>query len=278
MPVYKEYNQPALDNQYNNRLNVPDHETHIQRWELLSREAEQKYRVIKNIPYGELPAEKLDIFPSENPDSKTFVFIHGGYWYKHTAADFYFIAEAFRSYGITTVLIDYPLMPAYPMDQLVTSCKRSIHWLRQNLPAFHGNPDQVYVSGHSAGGHLAAMMMTDHTFIKGVCAISGLYNLLPVRLSYVNEIIRLDTDSAARNSPVNLSPAVSCPLVLAVGANETAEYLSQSRELHENWTRQNIKTELLEIKGADHFSILGTMPDHSSPLHQAMCALMNISG
>ncbi len=277
MPVYKEYNQLTLDNQYNNRLNAPDHEMHLQRWELLSREAEKKYPVVKNIPYGELPDEKLDIFPSEKPNAKTLVFIHGGYWYKHTAADFYLIAEAFRSYGITTVLIDYPLMPAYSMDQLVRSCKRSIHWLRQNLLAYHGDLEQVYVSGHSAGGHLAAMMMTDHTSIKGVCAISGLYNLLPVQLCYVNEIINLDRDTAEKNSPAHLLPVVKCPLVLAVGANETPEYLSQSRELYENWTRQYIKTELLEIDRTNHFSILETMLDHSSPLHLAMCRLMNIS-
>lgn len=276
MPVYKEYDQLTLDNQYNNRLNVPDHEKHVQRWELLSREAEKKYRVIKNIPYGELPDEKLDIFPSEQPNAKTLVFIHGGYWYKHTAADFYLIAEAFRSYGITTVLIDYPLMPAYSMYQLVLSCKRSIHWLQQNVSRYNGNSGQLYVSGHSAGGHLASMMMTDHTFIKGVCAISGLYNLLPVRLCYVNEIIKLDRDTAERNSPVHLSPVVSCPLVLAVGGNETAEYLEQSRELHNTWTRQQINTTLLEVKGADHFSILETMLDHSSPLHLTMCRLMNI--
>jgi arylformamidase len=278
MPIYKEYNQDALDRQYNNRLNAPDHERHLLRWELLSRETEKKYRVIKSIPYGGLPDEKLDIFPSEQAHAKTLVFIHGGYWYKHIAADFYLIAEAFRSYGFTTVLIDYPLMPAYSLDQLVKSCRRSIQWVQQNIAAYNGDPSEIYVAGHSAGGHLASMTMTgeeSNTAVKAVFAISGLYNLQPVQLCYVNETIHLDKETALRNSPVNLSPVVSCPLLLAVGANESAEYLEQSRELYTSWSKQNANVELLEIPGADHFSILETMLVPSSPLHKAMCSLMN---
>jgi arylformamidase len=282
MFIYKQYTQETLNRQYNNRQNAPDHERDLQRWELLSREAEKKYPPIKNIAYGELPDEKLDIFPSEQGQSKTLVFIHGGYWYKHVAADFYLIAEAFRPYGFTTVLIDYPLMPAYSLDQLVISCRRSIHWVQQNIAGYNGNPEQIYVAGHSAGGHLASMMMTavqgfPAASIKGVCAVSGLYNLLPVQLSYVNETIKIDRETVLRNSPVNLLAAVSCPLILAVGAGESSEYLEQSRELYTHWKKQNRETTLLEIPAADHFSILETMLVRSSPLHKAMCRMMEIS-
>lgn len=281
MTIYKQYDQESLDRQYNNRLNVPDHERHLTRWELLSREAEKKYKVVKNIPYGELPDEKLDIFSSEKPNSKTLVFIHGGYWYKHVAADFYLIAEAFKAYGVTTVLIDYPLMPGYPMEQLVLSCRNAIHWVQHNISRYNGDAQEVYVSGHSAGGHLAAMMMVEgkQAFahpLKGICAISGLYNLLPVQLCYVNEILKMDEETALRNSPVHLAPVTWCPLILAVGANETSEYLEQSRELYYAWTNQGVKAEILEIEGADHFSILETMINHSSPLHKAMWRLMEV--
>lgn len=281
MIIYKQYDQDSLDRQYNNRLNVPDHERHLQRWELLSREAEKKYKVVKNIPYGELPDEKLDIFPSDKPHSKTLVFIHGGYWYKHVAADFYMIAEAFRAYGVTTVLIDYPLMPMYPMEQLILSCRNAIHWVQQNISRYNGDPQEVYVSGHSAGGHLAAMMMVEgkQTFaypLKGICAISGLYNLLPVQLCYVNEILKMDEETALRNSPVHLAPVAWCPLILTVGANESSEYLEQSRELYYAWTNQGVKTEILEIVGEDHFSILETMIDPISKLNKAMYQLMKI--
>lgn len=287
MHIYKGYGKESLDRQYNNRLNAPGYEMHLQRWGLLSREAGEKYPVIKNISYGELADEKLDIFPSLQPDSKTLVFIHGGYWYKHTAPDFYLIAEAFRSYGVTTVLIDYPLMPHFSMDQLVVSCRKSIQWLQQNLTRYNGDPNQVYVAGHSAGGHLASMMMVtgwpeiDQPFnsdlIKGVCAISGLYNLLPVQRCYVNDILKMDEVTALRNSPVQLKLQTQGSLVLAVGADESAEYLAQSRELYTNWKDQNVQVELLEIPKLNHFSILGTMLDHLSPLHLSMCRLMGIN-
>ena len=284
MQIYKEYDKDALDRQYNNRLNAPDHEQHLQQWEILSRETEKKYPVTKNIPYGELLDEKLDIFPSQQPHSKILVFIHGGYWHKHTAPDFYLIAEAFRSYELTTVIIDYPLMPEFSMDQLVLSCQRAIGWVYKNISQYNGNPDQIYVSGHSAGGHLASMMMTTDwrefnnklsaDLIKGICAISGLYNLVPIQLCYVNDVLKMDTATSLRNSPVQLRPKTNCPLLLAVGADESAEYLVQSRELFTAWPDQIIK--LLEIPGLNHFSILETMLDHSSTLHKAMCRLMNI--
>ena len=287
MYIYKEYDKESLDRQYNNRLNAPDHEIHIERWENLSKEVEKKYSVIKDITYGEDSHEKLTIFPSPEPNAKTLVFIHGGYWYKHIASDFYLIAEAFRAYGFTTVLIDYPLMPEYTMNQLVLSCRKAILWLCQYLPKYNSNPDQMYVSGHSAGAHLAVMMMTTKwsqfnsvlkdDAIKGVCAISGLYNLIPIQLCYINEILKMDKETALLNSPVQLLPETHCPLVLAVGASETAEYLSQSRELSELWTKQNLRIELIEIAGLNHFSILETMLIPSSALHQAMCHLMQIN-
>ncbi len=287
MLFYKQYTREALDQQYNNRLNASDHEIHLHQWEVLSREAEQKYTVHKNIAYGKLEREKLDIFPSEKPGSKTLVFIHGGYWYKHNPSDFYLIASAFRKYGITTVFIGYPLMPDHSLDQLVCSCRLAISWLCKNLSSYHGNSEQLYVSGHSAGGHLASMMMaTDwpqfdkslsRDTVKGVCSISGLYNLLPVQLCYVNEIIKLDKESAIRNSPVQLLPYTPCPLVLAVGGTETTAYKEQSQELYATWTHKHAEVELLEIAGFNHFSILATMLDESSVLHQAMCKLMGIT-
>ena len=286
MHIYKQYDKESLDQQYNNRLNAPDHEIHLKRWESLSREVEKKYSVIKDIKYGKDSHEKLTIFPSQQPNAKTLVFIHGGYWYKHVASDFYLIAEAFRLYGFTTVLIDYPLMPEYSMNQLVDSCRKAISWVNQNITQYNGNPDQVYVAGHSAGGHLATMMMATNwtqfnpnltdDVIKGVCAISGLYNLVPIQLCNVNEILKMDKESALLNSPVRLLPKTLCPLVLAVGAEETAEYLSQSRQLSDRWTKQDSSIELIEIAGLNHFSILETMLKPSSTLHQAMCHLMQI--
>jgi arylformamidase len=196
------------------------------------------------------------------------------------------IAKAFRMYGITTVLIGYPLMPDHSLDQLVESCGKAIAWVYKNIGEYNGNRDQIYVSGHSAGGHLAAMMITidwnkyaadfPADLLKGVCAISGLYNLLPVKLCYVNENLHLDEGMVNRNSTAFLEPANFCPLRILVGGKEAAEYKAQSKELNDQWLLKNKDTRYLEIDGSDHFSILATMLQTGSSLHLVMKQLMNI--
>jgi arylformamidase len=283
MPIYKQYDQAALDSQYNNRLHVPDFATHLEKWELLSRQTEKEFTAIKDIAYGYLPLEQLDIYPSQQPSSKTLIFIHGGYWYKMDKASFQFIAKAFKAYGITTVLINYPLVPSVSIDEVSTSCRKAIHWVHQNISKFNGDPNELYIAGHSAGGHLAAMLVaTDWkdfnittSVIKGVCAISGLFNLIPIQLSDINQVLNMDKAVAIRNSPVNLLPAIECPLAIVVGADETAEFLDQSAALYNSW-KQSIVTEIVQIPGLNHYSILETMLYPECPLHQVMLRLMKI--
>lgn len=176
MFVYKQYDQADLDSQYNNRLHVPDFAAYLARWELLSRETEKRLPVVKDIPYGSLPAEKLDVYPAPQPCSKTLIFIHGGYWHMLDKAMFHFIAGSFYAYGITTVLLTYPFMPHASMDGIIQSCRSAVQWLHANVLAFNGDPQQMYVAGHSAGGHLAAMLMaTDwKLFNAGIGADSTL--------------------------------------------------------------------------------------------------------
>jgi arylformamidase len=172
MSIYKKYDQEQLNLQYNNRFHVPDFEDHLQRWESLSRLAEKKYRVIKDIPYGNELRESLDIFPSPQKGSKVLVFIHGGYWQKFDKSSFRFIGGAFADYGITTVLINYPLVPSVNIDQVVQSCRKAVDWIHINIAQWNGDPDQLYIAGHSAGAHLAAMLIAkekiqnDQTFIR----------------------------------------------------------------------------------------------------------------
>jgi arylformamidase len=280
MIIYKKYNQKELNLQYNNRHHVPDFVGHLQRWENLSRLTEKKHKVIKDIPYGNGPRECLDIFHSSNKGSKTLVFIHGGYWQKFDKSSFHFIADGFAGYGITTVIINYPLMPSVTMDEVVKSCLKAIDWIHSNIAQWNGDPDQLYIAGHSAGGHLAAMLMTkendqnDKSFIKGVCAISGLFDLEPIQLSNINDVLQMDRATAIRNSPIQKSPVESSPLLLAVGADETNEFIDQSRELYNNWKNKNKGIDCLEIQGMNHFSILSSIDDRNSLLHESIVRMM----
>jgi arylformamidase len=264
-------------------LHVPDYATYMERWEILSRQTENDFPIFKNIPYAALPREQLDIYPSLQPSSKTLIFIHGGYWHKWDKSSFQFIGKAFRNDSITTVLINYPLAPAVSIDQISASCRLAIHWLYQNISAYNGDPGQLYIAGHSAGGHLSAMLLaTDWRpfnlipdAIKGVCVISGLFNLIPICLSDINKSLNMETETALRNSPVHLMPATRCPLSIVVGGNETNEFLDQSKELYTCW-KEHFSAEIEQIQGLNHYSIVETMLDPQSCLHQAMRRLMKI--
>lgn len=284
MRLYKQYDKESLDWQYNNRLQVPEYATYFDKWEQLSRQTEKKFQVIKDIAYGKLARELLDIYPSPEPHSKTLIFIHGGYWQRLDKSDFHFIAGAFRSYGITVVLITYPMAPVVLMDQIVTSCSLAVHWTHKNISKYNGDPGQIYIAGHSAGGHLVAMMMTRKQFgenspaaiLKGASAVSGLYNLIPIQLSYVNDVLQMDKEMALRNSPARLQPMAQYPLLLAAGTNESDEFMDQTRELYASWKNNDFPLELIELPELNHYSTTDAIADPGSVLHRAMCQMMNV--
>jgi arylformamidase len=279
MIIYKQYNQEQLDNQYNNRLHVPDFATYLERWDARSEATREKYAFIKDLQYGNHPREYLDIFSSNTPNAKVLVFIHGGYWQMFDKTKFHFVAEAFLPHRVTTVLINYPLAPAATMDEMVASCCKAMLWLQQNLAAFNANANEVYIAGHSAGAHLAAMIMCTQwvnelqNAIKGICLLSGLFNLIPIQLSYRNEALQMNKEMAIRNSPVELVPTHPCPLLVATGAAETEEFKDQSRELYNN-CKNKATVELLELQGLNHFSILDSLVDENALLYKTMLKLM----
>jgi arylformamidase len=278
MIVYKHYNQEQLNSQYNNRLHVPDYSDYFERWERLSRHTKKENTIIENIFFGDRPEECLDIFPAKGSSARTIVFIHGGYWHLLDKKMFYFLAPTFLKYNITTVFTNYPLAPAVSMDMIVSSCSKAILWLHDNIIRFNGNPLQMYVMGHSAGGHLASMLMVDDdtNFLKGVISLSGLFRLEPIVLSYINDTLHMDIDMAKRNSPVNLEPVNACPLLLAKGENETDEFKAQSIELYDNWKNKCASAELLKIPGKNHYSILDAVAEKGSLLQSAIFRFMSI--
>ncbi|HRH48756.1 MAG TPA: alpha/beta hydrolase [Panacibacter sp.] len=277
MDVYKHYNQEQLNAQYNNRLHVPDYANYFERWEKLSRQTEKEHAIFKDISYGSHALECLDIFPAANPNAKTLVFIHGGYWHLLDKRLFHFLAATFVKRNVTMVLINYPLAPSASMDAIVSSCRNAMLWLQNNLTSYGGDPTQVYIAGHSAGGHLAAMLLVNNnsTFIKGVVSLSGLFQLKPVMLSNINSVLQMDVEAAGRNSPACLQPIHQCPLLLAVGSNETDEFKDQTHEMYDNRKSKHSSIQLLNVPGKNHFSILDAVTENSSALQTAIFRLMN---
>lgn len=286
MIIYKSYDQAALDSQYNNRAKVRDFEQIMQQWERDSETLRQRTRFHADIPYGSHSREILDIFPASRPGTPVQVFIHGGYWRSLEKGLFHFIAEGFLDHNITYVALNYPLTPQATMDEIVTSCRRAIVWLYRNITHYNGDPHKIYISGHSAGGHLVAMLMTTDwpqlaadlpaDPIKGGCAISGLFNLIPVQLTYVNEDLRLDEAMARRNSPVFLLPTSKSSLIVAVGGAESEEYLAQSQDLLLAWPLHDVSVVPVIVPEANHFSILAHLVNRASTLQRIILVQMGI--
>lgn len=278
MIIYKNYTQQELNDQYNNRLHVPDYANYFERWEKLSRQADDAYKIIKDVPYGDHAREYLDIFPARVSGSKTLVFIHGGYWHLFDKSLFHFLATDFLQYNVTTVLINYPFAPAATMNDIVSSCKNAMQWLHKNMHNYNGNPEEMYVLGHSAGAHLASMLLCDDTtnFLKGYVLLSGLYELEPVMLSYVNDILGMDKAAAIKNSPIFLTPANQCPLLFVAGAAETNEFKDQTTEIYDHWKSKHNDIALLQIPGKNHYSILDAFTEKNSVLQTEIFSMMHI--
>src|SRR6185295_14458485 len=228
-PVFREYDQQALDAEYNNREKVKDSADWLSRYAIASAETRAALECRLDLVYGPHPGERLDVFPARGPSAPVHVFVHGGYWQRLDKSDSSFVARGLQPSGMAVVVINYALIPTVDMDELVRQCRASIVWVHRHAASFGGDPNRIFVSGHSAGGHLAAMLMsTDWSAFAGLpadvvkagCGISGLYDLEPIRLSYLNETLGLTMETARRNSPVHLVPASAGPLLLPVGALE----------------------------------------------------------
>ena len=250
MEVYKHYTQDELDAQYNNRAMVPDFARYVQQWQQKSETLRQHVHVVQDVRYGEHERERLDIFPAAQSQVPIQVFFHGGYWQAMQKEVFHFLASGFIQDGITTVLVNYPLAPQASMDDIIAACRRAIVWLYQHIADYHGDPERIYISGHSAGGHIVAMLMATawhewdqdlpRDLIKGGCAVSGLFTLLPIQRCYLNKVLGMDEAMARRNSPLFLSPTCPASLIISVGACESDEYHAQSHDLATAWGQYGI--------------------------------------
>ena len=229
--------------------------------------------------YGDDPAETLDIFPAPEAGAPVHVFVHGGYWYSLHKDDFSFVAEGLVPNGVTSVIVNYGLAPAYPMDEIVRQNRAAIAWLRRHAAAFGADPDRIYVCGQSAGGHLLGMLLaTDWPAfgaglprdpIKGGCSTSGLFDLQPIRLSYLNEYIRLDEAQAERNTPLRANFAAATPLMIVVGEEESDEFHRQNQAMAGRWRSLGYPLAFIERKGEHHFAICDALVDPESELVQA---------
>jgi arylformamidase len=275
----------ALDAQYNLRAAVPEHLSYFARYEAASGALRARRPGRLDLAYGATPRQAIDLFLPETPDAPLLVFIHGGYWQSRDRKDFSFVAAPWLDRGAAVALIGYDLAPAVRMDAIVDQVRAGLGWLHRQAPSHGCDPARLFVAGHSAGGHLAAMALaTDwRAFglpadaIKGVCAISGVFDLEPIRLCYLNEVVGLDRAEAERNSPIRLPLHGRCPVVVAVGERETRAFHDQSRAYAARLEREGWPCELLVQPGVDHFGIVMSMAEEDAPVVRAIARQMGVS-
>jgi arylformamidase len=272
----------ALDAQYNLRAAVPEHLTYFARYERESAALRAHWPGRLDLAYGPTPRQAVDLFLPRTRAAPLLVFIHGGYWQSRDRKDFSFVAAPWLERGVAVALIGYDLAPAVRMDVIVEQVRAGLAWLHRHASSHGCDPSRLFVAGHSAGGHLAAMALaTDwrrrglpEDLIKGVCAISGVFDLEPIRLCYLNEVVGLDENEARRNSPIHLPLHGRCPVTIAVGELETRAFHEQSRSYAAKLEREGRPCELLVQPGVDHFGIVMSMADGDAPIVRAIARQM----
>jgi arylformamidase len=285
--LYREFtSQAQIDAQYNAGASIPDAASYMQRFVERSGHAREALHCLLDVPYGPTLDETLDIFPAAQPGAPVFVFIHGGYWRALGSKDFSCVALGLQTLGITTVVIDYALCPKVGIDEIARLARAAVAWVLRHIGAHGGDPTRVAVGGHSAGGHLAAMCLEtawdrDYGLARDPLAcgvlVSGLYDLAPLRYSYLQPQIQLDDGVIRRNSPLFAVRASRTPALITWGANESSEFARQSSALHAAWQGAGNRSELVAQVDANHFSAIHGFEDPASPLCRWLAEAMGVA-
>jgi len=274
-----------LAREYNNRELFPEHPRHFARWTETSARARSTMLCHLEVAYGSSPGEALDIFPARKGDGSALLFIHGGYWRSLDKKDFSFLAPALVDAGVSLVVVNYDLCPKVTIERIVQQMLAASAWLFRNAERYGMDEERLFVCGHSAGAHLAAMMLAalwpvldralPKDLYKGALAVSGVYDLRPLtQVGWLNGDLRLDEESAFRLSPAYLPPATRAPLYLAVGGLESSEFKRQNALLARRW--KPVLAGNVAMPGTDHFTVIDGLAEPGNALFAAARRMMGL--
>jgi len=288
-PVFGNYDQAALDREYNNRSKVPESAEIAERWMHRGVEARSAMSCRLDIAYGPHERQKIDLFPCAQPGGPALAFVHGGYWHSRDRTLAHFIAPFFVASGINFISVGYRLCPEVGIGDIVEDVRSALVWVHENAEDLGLDGRRLFIAGHSAGGHLAAIICGPNGappgLIKGGCSISGLHDLEPVRLTYLNDSLGLDQQTARELSPLErargLKPGAGPdlpPLLLTVGGDEGPEYARQCDDLEAALRAARQPVRVVESPGTNHFTACEAICDPSHRLSDAMLRLILAPG
>jgi len=212
-----------------------------------------RHPTLLDIPYGDRERRKIDLYPARDNSAPCLVFIHGGYWQRNSREVFAMLVEGMAAHGWSVAIPSYSLAPDATLTEIVQEILCALDWLADNGPS-HGIAGPVVLSGWSAGAHLAALAL-DHPLVAAGLAVSGVYDLAPIRDTSLNIVLKLTDDEIARLSPLRL-PVVQKHLAIAYGSAELPALVWDSKKFHNTRKAAGAPGELVVVEGADHFTIL----------------------
>jgi len=285
--IYRGYDIDALWAQYNNRgLVPPEVRKAAQNDRIRQSNAVRASAIHKHfdIRYGPHARERLDLFLPKIDGVPLHVYIHGGYWQKNNKEGYAFMAETFISAGVAVAVVEYGLCPDVTLAALTNQIRRALMFLWQKADTYGYDQGNIQVCGHSAGGHLTAMMMaTDWpAFADGLpmdvvasgLPISGIYDLEPIRHTPLNDAVGLDADDIGPLSPMFLAPTTKAPMTVVVGSAESKEFNRQAADFAEAWRSHGVDVHLIVVAGMNHYTVLTQIANSSSEIFTAAMGLM----
>ncbi len=276
-----------FDAQYNNRARIPEHLEILHQWSERSAEARAALPCALDLAYGDDASERLDVFLPRAHGAPVLVYVHGGYWRALDKRDQSFVAAPFIDAGAMVVLPNYALCPAVSIDHIALQLTRALAWVWRHAAAHGGDPMRIVVAGHSAGGHLAAMLLAcdwhkvapdlPGDLVKSALAVSGVFELEPLRHApFLAPDLRLDAASALRLSPAAMAaPSAGRRLVAVVGGDESEEFLRQNERIAEAWGREVVSV-CEQVPDRHHMNVLFALAEPAERTHRLALQLLGL--
>ncbi len=270
--------------QYNARASIPDHPHIFSRWQSDSALARRTNAGLLDVSYGPAAGERLDFFPAHQSSAPLLVFIHGGWWRSLDKSDFTFLVSGYRRAGFNVALTNYTLAPTASLEEITRQQLRALAWLYRHANRYDYDPEKIVVAGHSAGGHLAAMMMAATwpewsedlpvDLVKAGVLLSGLYDLEAIRhVDFVADDLQLTAERVNNLSPAWMPQSHPAPFITSVGDLESEEFQRQNQLISESWFENHRHDVMLD--GYNHLTICDAFGTPGHPLFESTCDLIH---
>jgi arylformamidase len=285
MHSQSEYSDEEIELQYNLRIGRPDYDAAVvPEWLERSAKARQTLTSQLDVVYGQGPKQKLDIFLAAADGGPTLVYFHGGYWQRGDKSIYSFLAKPFVDHGVNVIIVGYDLCPDVSITKISEEAREALAWIWQNQNDLDIDASKLTVMGHSAGGHITAMLMGTNwsefdsalpmDLVKAGIPVSPLNDLAPLRRTSLNNAVCMDAAEAEAESPMNHPPVTNAPQLVVCGGRETEEFHRQADIYVQAFGNESRPMERYSVPNCDHFDELNALADTDSAFFRKSIALI----